>query len=129
MDTKNIENIFLGQWEGILKQKGGVKEVYKFDLYITQIKDSQMIGYSIIRLKDGNFAKIAMDAVLQKNVLLCQEGKILEQNTNSLGGDWCIKKYQLLLEEDEEKYTLRGQWEGCDMNYTENRIYVEKTKL
>lgn len=127
----SMENIFLGKWEGFLKQKGGVKDVYKFMLLINTANESGIDGFSKIWIpENGAHGKIKLTGTFYKNSLKCEELFVLSEDTTALnGGYWCIKSYHLMLEEDEEKYMLRGNWEGCNMAFPENRIYLQKDKI
>ncbi len=120
-------NIFLGKWEGILKQRGGVEDIYYFMLYFDKFENNLFNGHSHIKVnKTGDYGTINFTGELRNNVLHIQEHQIISQQTLRLAGYWCIKTYNLVLEQEENEYTLRGHWVGCDMDYPENRIFLEK---
>lgn len=100
-----------GYWKGtITQEEGGFLPKYSIELFLIQKGDS-IIGRSFVYV-DSIFAEMDVTGQLHSGILLeLRDTKVLEHESIQ-GMEWCIKRYQLLLKQQDSTLYLEGHWQG-----------------
>lgn len=100
-----------GYWEGtITQEEGGFLPKYSIELFLIQ-KGDTIIGRSFVYV-DSIFAEMDVIGELHSGIFLeLRDMKILEHESIQ-GMEWCIKRYQLMLKQQDSVIHLEGYWQG-----------------
>ncbi|NNE30180.1 MAG: hypothetical protein HKN16_11120 [Saprospiraceae bacterium] len=100
-----------GTWQGTLTHEGGYAASYGIMIHLSQ-KGDTFSGRSVVKVEDITATMEIEGKYLGKDLLVLKDIKIVDQSIKG-GMEWCLKEYQLRLEQDKEgKLTLSGTWQG-----------------
>ena len=127
--TLNAQPKLSGTWKGIITQnEGGWRSNYDFELVIDQ-DGKTFSGRSIVRI-DDIYAVMEMQGEISNDAFVrFQESRIMESKSVE-GIEWCIKRGQLLLKQEEDGWKLEGFWQGSTSFSTciPGKIFLKKVK-
>lgn len=105
-----------GRWEGIITQnEGGYSPEYPFELYLT-VREGKVTGRSYVFIDDIFVIMEFSGKVLSNKMLILEESRIVDHRKTK-GLEWCMKKMQLILKEEEPgQLILEGFWSGDSVN-------------
>jgi len=102
---------FVGAWEGYLTQeKPALSDKYDFIINI-QKSDSGYVATSKVNA-DEAFAIMSMEGKAYTKEFIVFKDLELKEHTKLEGMEWCTKKYQLILKQDDQGQILEGNWQG-----------------
>ena len=107
----NPKQSVAGTWKGHLIQKLGTHSAaYEFEIYLIQ-KGNIVQGRSYIMVDDKTATMEIIGELHGGIYLQLVETKIIYSDSQ-LGMEWCLKKLNLLLKKEKNKWTLAGLWDG-----------------
>ena len=116
-----------GYWKGIITHEdGGYTPEYSFELFIIQKGDS-ITGRSYVYV-DSIYAQMNIKGDVHDGIYLELEDEEILNHEELSKMEWCIKKYQLKLEQKDNVLHLEGSWQGKTSFSTcvPGRIYLQK---
>ena len=118
---------FNGYWKGkITHEDGGYTPEYSFELFIIQKGDS-ITGRSYVYV-DSIYAEMDIKGNVHDEIYLELNDEKIINHEELREMEWCMKKYQLKLEQKENIFHLEGHWQGETSFSTcvPGRIYLQK---
>lgn len=100
-----------GNWTGTITQnEGGYRSEYSIQLQLQQ-KGNQIIGRSFVKV-DNIHAEMELEGTFtDEKIFSFQELKIVSSK-NGEGMEWCLKKGDLKLKNEDGNIILEGVWQG-----------------